>query len=49
MTNVQTNFRAVDMPGAVPAAPAPAVRKIAPVVEIAPEPVVEVVETEAGE
>jgi hypothetical protein len=48
MTNVQTNFRAVDMPAAAPA-PAPAVRKIAPVVEVVPEPVVEVEETEAGE
>jgi hypothetical protein len=49
MANVQTNFRAVDMPGAASAAPAPAVRKIAPKVEVVPEPVVEVDETEAGE
>ena len=49
MTNVQTNFRGIDMPGASTTAPAPAVRKIAPVVEVAPEPVVEAEETEAGE
>ena len=53
MANVQTNFRAVDMPGAAPVAPAPAVKKVAPVVapkvEVVPEPAVGVDETETGE
>ena len=53
MANVQTNFRAVDMPGSAPVAPRPAAKKVAPVVapkvEVIPEPAVEVEETEAGE